>query len=48
LNAAPKKGVVTVLIELRGVKSTAKLAARLSEIDGVVSVRAGDANLPTD
>jgi hypothetical protein len=29
------------LLEIRGTKSISKLAARLSEIDGVVSVHAG-------
>jgi putative Mg2+ transporter-C (MgtC) family protein len=36
------KGVVTLLVELRGVKSIGKLVARLSEIDGVVDVQAGE------
>ena len=36
------KGIVTVAMEIRGVKSTPKLVARLSEIDGVVAVNAGD------
>jgi putative Mg2+ transporter-C (MgtC) family protein len=31
-------GIVTVMFELRGAKSTTKLAARLSEIEGVLSV----------
>ena len=36
------KGVVTLLLELRGVKSLGKLVARLSEIDGVVDVQGAD------
>ena len=41
--AAPGgKGVVTVAMEIRGVKSPPKLAARLSEIDGVVAVATGE------
>jgi putative Mg2+ transporter-C (MgtC) family protein len=36
------KGVVTVAMEIRGVKSPSKLVARLSEIDGVVAVTVGD------
>ncbi|HXT05544.1 MAG TPA: MgtC/SapB family protein [Roseiarcus sp.] len=40
--AAPAKGVVALLVELRGVKSIARLVARLSEIDGVVDVQAGE------
>ena len=36
------KGVVTLLVELRGVKSLSKLVARLSGIDGVVDVQAGE------
>lgn len=49
---APEPGVarrvVTVILELQGVRSIAKLAARLSDIDGVVSVAGGDGNVPTD
>ena len=33
---------------VRGVKSVARLAERLSEIEGVTSVHAGDANLSSD
>jgi putative Mg2+ transporter-C (MgtC) family protein len=40
---APPKGIVTLALEVQGVKSLGKLVARLSEIDGVVAVRAGDA-----
>jgi putative Mg2+ transporter-C (MgtC) family protein len=40
--ARPAKGVVTLLMELRGVKSISKLVARLSEIEGVVDVQAGE------
>ena len=36
-----QKGVVTLLLEVRGVKSVSKLIARISEIDGVVAVQAG-------
>ena len=36
--SASSDGIVTVLSELRGAKSATKLATRLSEIDGVVSV----------
>src|SRR5271170_5744852 len=46
--AEPTKGIVTLLVEVRGARSVAKLAARLSEIDGVTSVQAGDANLTSD
>jgi hypothetical protein len=42
------KGVVTVALEVQGVRSVAKLAARLAEIDGVVSVNASDVNIPSD
>lgn len=34
-------GIVTVIFEIRGAKSVAKLAAKLSEIDGVVTVSTG-------
>jgi putative Mg2+ transporter-C (MgtC) family protein len=40
----PPKGIVTLLLEIRGAKSLNKLAARLSEIDGVVAVQVGDAS----
>lgn len=36
-------GVVTLLMEVRGTRSIPKLAARIAEIPGVVSVQAGDA-----
>jgi putative Mg2+ transporter-C (MgtC) family protein len=42
------KGIVTLRVEVRGARSVARLAARLSEIDGVTSVHAGDANLASD
>jgi putative Mg2+ transporter-C (MgtC) family protein len=45
---AKSKGTVTLTLELRGARSIAKLADRLSEIDGVVSVAASDANLIAD
>jgi putative Mg2+ transporter-C (MgtC) family protein len=38
------KGVVTLNMEVRGTKSLAKLAERISQISGVVSVHSGDAN----
>ena len=44
----PPKGIVTLSLEIRGAKSLAKLVARLSEIDGVVAVRAGDANVSSE
>jgi putative Mg2+ transporter-C (MgtC) family protein len=49
----PKEGtepkrVVTVALEVQGTRSVAKLAAKLAEINGVVSVNAGDANVPSD
>ena len=42
------KGIVTLRVEVRGAKSVARLAERLSEIDGVTSVQAGDGNLSSD
>jgi hypothetical protein len=42
------KGIVTLRVEVRGAKSVARLAERLSEIDGVTSVQAGDGNLTSD
>jgi putative Mg2+ transporter-C (MgtC) family protein len=42
LSDLPQPGVVTLMIEVRGAKSVPKLAARLSEIGGVTSVRIGE------
>jgi putative Mg2+ transporter-C (MgtC) family protein len=39
-NPSPK-GIITLLLELRGAKSANRLMARLGEIEGVVSVQAG-------
>ena len=48
-NWAPSpKGIVTLRVEVRGARSVARLAERLSEIDGVTSVHAGDANFLSD
>jgi len=40
--------IVTVLLEIQGIGSVSKLAAKLASIDGVVSVNAGDVNVLTD
>ena len=45
---AQRTGIVTLQVEVRGARSVAKLAARLSEIEGVTSVLAGDANITSD
>jgi putative Mg2+ transporter-C (MgtC) family protein len=45
-SAGPK--IVTVSLEIQGAKSVAKLAAKLAEIAGVVSVNAGDGNISSD
>jgi hypothetical protein len=42
------KGTVTVFLELRGGRSIAKLVDKLSEIDGVSAVNAGDAGVISD
>ena len=47
-SAPPPKGIVTLRVEVRGAKSVARLAERLSEISGVTSVQVGDGNLITD
>jgi putative Mg2+ transporter-C (MgtC) family protein len=39
---------VTVALEVQGIGSVSKLAAKLADIDGVVSVQAGDVNVVTD
>jgi putative Mg2+ transporter-C (MgtC) family protein len=44
----PSKGTVTVALELRGGRSVAKLVDKLSEIDGVSAVNAGDVGLISD
>jgi putative Mg2+ transporter-C (MgtC) family protein len=44
----PPKGTVTVILELRGGRSVAKLVDKLSEIDGVSSVKASEAGLTFD
>ena len=49
--AAPDRAerkIVTVALEIQGAKSVVKLASRLAEIAGVVSVNAGDGNVPSD
>ena len=46
--APPPKGIVTLWVEVRGAKSVARLAERLSEIAGVTSVQVGDGNFATD
>ena len=45
---SPPKGIVTLRVEVRCAKSVARLAERLSEIDGVTSVNAGDGNVSSD
>jgi putative Mg2+ transporter-C (MgtC) family protein len=42
------KGAVTVFLELRGGRSIAKLVDKLTEIDGVFAVNAGEAGLISD
>jgi putative Mg2+ transporter-C (MgtC) family protein len=45
---AAAKGAVTVFLELRGGRSIAKLVDKLTEIDGVFAVNAGEAGLISD
>jgi putative Mg2+ transporter-C (MgtC) family protein len=40
--------IVTVVLDIQGIGSVTKLAAKLASIDGVVSVNAGDVNVVTD
>jgi putative Mg2+ transporter-C (MgtC) family protein len=42
------KRTVTVALEVQGTGSVSKLASKLADIDGVVSVHAGDVNVLTD
>jgi putative Mg2+ transporter-C (MgtC) family protein len=44
----PGTGTVTVLLEVQGTESVSKLAAKLADIDGVVSVNAGDVNVQSE
>jgi putative Mg2+ transporter-C (MgtC) family protein len=44
----PPKGIITLLLELRGAKSASRLIVRLGEIDGVVSVQAGNDSFSSD
>jgi putative Mg2+ transporter-C (MgtC) family protein len=48
LAATRPRKIVTVALEIQGTRSVAKLAAKLAEIAGVVSVNAGDVNIPSD
>ena len=45
---ATQRRVVTVNLEIQGTRSVAKLAAKLAEINGAVSVNAGDVNVASD
>jgi putative Mg2+ transporter-C (MgtC) family protein len=40
--------IVTVVLEVQGTRSIAKLAAKLADIPGVTSVNATDVNVPSD
>jgi hypothetical protein len=40
--------IVSVVLEIQGLGSVSKLAEKLANIDGVVSVSAGDVNVVTD
>ena len=40
--------IVSVVLEVQGTRSIAKLAAKLADIDGVISVNAGDVNVISD
>ena len=44
----PPKGVVTLTLEIRGVRSLSKLTARLSEMPGVVAVQVGADSLTSE
>jgi putative Mg2+ transporter-C (MgtC) family protein len=48
LSDLPREGIVTLLIEVRGARPVGRLAARLSDVAGVTSVRVGDGNLTSD
>jgi hypothetical protein len=40
--------IVTIMLAAQSVRSIAKLVEKLSEIKGVVSVNAGDVNVPSE
>jgi putative Mg2+ transporter-C (MgtC) family protein len=44
----PPKGVVTVVMEVRGPRSVAKLVEKLTEVEGVTSVDAGETSHTSD
>jgi putative Mg2+ transporter-C (MgtC) family protein len=44
----PLQQIVTVMLEVNGVGSVSKLAAKLADIGGVVSVHAGDSNVASE
>jgi len=46
--AGSAKGVVEVVMEVRGARSVSKLVEKLTEIDGVSAVDAGEATHPSD
>jgi len=43
-----KRQIATVVMEVLGTRSVSKLAARLADIPGLVSVNAGDGSVPSD
>jgi len=45
---AAQRPVVTVNVEIQGTRSVAKLVVKWAKINGVVSVNAGDVNVPSD
>ncbi len=47
-HALPTPQVATIILEVQGSRSVSKLAARLSDIEGVVSVSGGDGNVPSE
>jgi putative Mg2+ transporter-C (MgtC) family protein len=48
LGELPKEGIVTLLVEVRGARSVGRLAARLTELEGVTAVRGGDGDHASD
>jgi putative Mg2+ transporter-C (MgtC) family protein len=48
LGDLPREGIVTLLVEVRGARPVARLAARLNEVAGVTAVRIGDGNHMSD
>jgi hypothetical protein len=48
LGELPREGIVTLLVEVRGARPVGRLAARLTEVEGVTAVRVGNGHHASD